>query len=62
MGGIILFFTDKIEAIVSITPAAPSKWPVIDLVELILISNALSPNNLIIAVASEISPSGVDVP
>ena len=35
VGGTILFLTDIIHAIDSITPAAPSKCPVIDFVELI---------------------------
>ena len=37
VGVTTLFFIDNIVAIDSTAPAAPSKWPVIDLVELILI-------------------------
>ena len=43
-------------------PAAPSRCPVADLVELMLTLLKLSPNNLPIAFNSIISPSGVEVP
>ena len=52
----------KIAAIDSIAPAAPNKWPVIDLVELILIFLACAPKTAEIAFNSATSPSGVEVP
>ena len=62
VGGTIPFLIARILAIDSTAPAAPNKWPVIDLVELMFNSNAWSPNTSLIALASEISPTGVDVP
>ena len=62
VGGIMSFFTDIIDAIASITPAAPNKCPVIDFVELIFKPYECSPNKALIAFVSAISPSGVDVP
>ncbi|MNR59516.1 hypothetical protein D3C85_1807860 [compost metagenome] len=62
VGGTISFCTAKIEAIVSIAPAAPKRCPVIDLVELIFNLYACSPNRSTIAFVSLISPTGVDVP
>ena len=46
----------------STAPAAPSIWPVMDFVELMFNSYACCPNTSLIAFASEISPTGVDVP
>ena len=37
VGGTIPCLIDMIEAMASIAPAAPKRWPVIDLVELIFI-------------------------
>ena len=46
----------------SMPPAPPSRWPVIDLVELTTSFLACSPNASLIALVSLTSPSGVDVP
>ena len=62
VGGIIPFSSANIDAIASIAPAAPNKWPVIDLVELMFIFFAWSPNTSDIAFNSATSPKGVDVP
>ena len=43
-------------------PAAPSMWPVIDLVELTAMRRASSPNTALIALVSLRSLAGVDVP
>src|SRR6266566_2223748 len=43
-------------------PAAPSKWPVIDLVEPKINLRACSPNTVLTAAVSAASPCGVDVP
>ena len=43
-------------------PAAPSRCPVIDLVELIASFAACSPKQRFTATVSAMSPSGVDVP
>ena len=50
------------EKIASMPPAAPSRWPVIDLVELTIIFQAWSPKARFIANVSARSPSGVEVP
>ena len=46
----------------SIAPAAPSKCPVIDFVELMFNFLACSPNTSLIAFTSDMSPTGVEVP
>jgi hypothetical protein len=46
----------------STAPAAPSMWPVIDLVELTLMRFAASPKTALIALVSLRSLAGVDVP
>ena len=46
----------------STAPAAPSMWPVADLVELTLSAFAASPNTALIALVSLRSLAGVDVP
>ncbi|MNL76622.1 hypothetical protein D3C87_2026180 [compost metagenome] len=56
------FFTARIVAIASTAPAAPNKCPVIDFVELIFNLYASSPNKSTMALLSEMSPNGVDVP
>src|SRR6266550_3032654 len=43
-------------------PAAPSRWPVIDLVEPKINLRACSPNTVLTAAVSAASPCGVDVP
>src|SRR6185437_6984423 len=48
--------------IASTPPAAPSRWPVVDLVELIASFLAWSPNTFFAAITSPRSPSGVEVP
>ena len=62
VGGMMLSRNDNIVAIASIALEPPSKWPVIDLIELIGIFAICSPNNWLIAIASEASPAGVEVP
>ena len=47
---------------VSIPPAAPSRWPVIDFVELTATFRACAPNTVLMAVVSHLSPTGVEVP
>ena len=56
------FLMARMLAMDSTAPAAPSKWPVMDFVELMFNSYACCPNTSLIAFASEISPTGVDVP
>ena len=46
----------------SMPPAAPSRWPVIDLVDDTASFCAWSPNARFTAVHSAMSPSGVEVP
>ena len=43
-------------------PAAPSRWPVIDLVDEIASFAACSPNSRLIASVSSLSLNGVEVP
>ena len=52
----------RTEMTASTPPAAPSRWPVIDLVELTTSFFACSPKASLIALVSLTSPSGVDVP
>ena len=51
----------RIETIASIAPAAPSVWPIIDLLAVIEIRPAPSPKIVRIAWSSALSPSGVEV-
>ena len=62
VGGMMSFFTARILAIASIAPAAPSKCPVIDLVELMFNLKACSPKTLKMAYVSAMTPKGVEVP
>ena len=50
------------QAAASSDPAAPKEWPIIDLVELMGMLYARSPNNLLMATLSRVSFKGVDVP
>ena len=52
----------SIVAIASTAPAAPSRWPIADLVELTGMSAARSPSAAFSATVSERSLSGVEVP
>ena len=61
VGGILPVLQTKIETIVSSAPVAPSKWPVIDLVDPTTISYARSPSTSLIAVVS-IASAIVEVP
>jgi hypothetical protein len=62
VGGATCCFTASAENTASTPPAAPSRWPVIDLVELTASFLAWSPKARFTAVVSATSPSGVDVP
>ena len=62
VGGTTLLFIESIQEIASIAPAAPSKCPVIDFVELIFIEYRWSLKTAPSALASALSPSGVEVP
>ena len=52
VGGTVWFTIDNIEYIASIAPAAPNKWPVADLVELILVFCIFCLSSLLIAFSS----------
>jgi hypothetical protein len=60
VGGMIPSVIAFIAMIDSIAPAAPNKWPVIDLVALTE-KLSLSPNTAFIALASLKSPTDVEV-
>ena len=62
VGGTISFLIARTVNAASMAPAAPSKCPVIDLVELIARLYAWSPYILFIAIVSYLSFSGVEVP
>src|SRR4051812_23789465 len=62
VGGAILSRIARIEKIASIAPAAPSRWPVEDLVDDIEIFDAALPSSRSAAASSISSPSGVEVP
>ena len=62
MGGITLFFILRTDIEASRAPPAPSKWPVIDFVELIDMFLDCSPKTDLIAIVSYLSLSGVEVP
>ena len=55
-------FYRQAQAANSTPPAAPSKCPVIDLVELTIVLPAASPSACLIAFVSQTSPIGVEVP
>ena len=61
VGGITLFFMAKAMTAASIPPAAPSKCPVMDLVEL-MATLVFSPNTVFIAMVSKRSLRSVEVP
>ena len=61
VGGATLSRIARIEKIASTTPAAPSRCPVIDLVELTASFFACSPKARLMATVSALSPSGVEV-
>ncbi len=53
---------DRMVAIASTAPAAPNRWPIIDLVLLIGMRAACWPKTVLMACVSERSFSWVDVP
>ena len=55
-------FTASTLAMASTAPAAPSMWPVMDLVELTISFPAWSPNTFFRAAVSPLSFRGVEVP
>src|SRR5690606_26341179 len=61
VGGDTWFWTASTVKTDSMPPAPPSRWPVIDLVELTTMPCARSPSASLIASVSFLSPSGVDV-
>src|SRR5665213_1311544 len=62
VGGHILSRIARTEKIASTAPAAPSKWPIADLVEDIETFEAALPSMRSTAFNSISSPNGVDVP
>src|SRR3546814_15985401 len=62
VGGTTLSRIARIEKIASTAPAAPSRWPIADLVDDIDTFFTASPNNRRTAPPSISSPSGVEVP
>src|SRR5262249_48305236 len=62
VGGARLSLIDSAEKIASTAPAAPSRWPIADLVEDIETLPAALPNSLSTAASSISSPIGVEVP
>src|SRR2546426_1551751 len=62
VGGMIPVWTTRAQTPASKAPAAPSKWPVIDLVEPKMSFLARSPNTAFTAAVSAASPCGVEVP
>jgi len=62
VGGKTLFRTAKTDAASSTAPAAPSRCPVMDFVELMQSRRACSPKTVWIAIVSYLSLSGVEVP
>src|SRR3546814_568239 len=62
VGGTTLSRIARIEKIASTAPAAPSRWPIADLVDDIDTFFTASPNNRRTAPTSISSPSGVEVP
>ena len=62
VGGAIWSRMASTVKIASIAPAAPSRWPVADLVELMVALPTASPSRRSTAPSSISSPSGVEVP
>src|SRR6266853_1696979 len=62
VGGMIPIWTTRAQMPASNAPAAPSRWPVIDLVEPKTSLRARSPNTAFTAAVSAASPCGVEVP
>ena len=62
VGGIIESWIAFTHRAASSAPPAPSKWPVIDLVELMCRLDELSPRASFMALVSCVSFNGVDVP
>ncbi len=62
VGGEIWWWTASAVKTASTPPAAPSRWPCIDLVEFTASLYACSPNAALSAAVSFASPSGVEVP
>src|SRR5207245_11519677 len=62
VGGMMPVWTTRAQRPASKAPAAPSRWPVIDLVEPKMTWRARSPNTACAAAVSAASPCGVDVP
>src|SRR3546814_1066275 len=62
VGGITQVCSAIAENTASTPPAAPSRWPVIDLVELTMVLYAWSPSAALTAIVSARSPAGVEVP
>ncbi len=62
VGGAIWSRIASTEKIASIAPAAPSRWPIADLVEDIVTLPAALPSRRSTAPSSISSPSGVEVP
>src|SRR3546814_17620284 len=61
VGGITQVCSAIAENTASTPPAAPSRWPVIDLVELTMVLYAWSPSAALPAIVSARSPAGVAV-
>src|SRR2546426_6506279 len=62
VGGMTPVWTTRAQTPASKAPAAPSRWPVIDLVDPKTSFRARSPNTAFTAAVSAASPCGVDVP
>src|SRR5437879_4402388 len=62
VGGTTPVWTTSAHSAASKAPAAPSRWPVIDLVEPKISLRACGPNTVFTAAVSAESPCGVDVP
>jgi hypothetical protein len=62
VGGMTPVCSAIAENTASTPPAAPSRCPVIDLVELTITLYAASPSAALIAMVSARSPAGVEVP
>ena len=62
VGGTRLLRIAWMQKIASTLPAAPSRWPMADLVEDMEIDLVASPNSRFTAPSSISSPSGVEVP
>jgi len=62
VGGIVPCFSTRVHTANSSAPAAPSRCPVIDLVDPKISCFAWGPNTVFTAAVSAPSPCGVDVP